>query len=61
MEKYQQRVVKEKEKLDAKLDKLEEFLMNTDLPQKDTLFLLQTQYSIMDAYSRILEMRINNF
>lgn len=61
MKDYENRVVKEKEELESKFEKLEEFLMNKSELDTQSRSLLVTQYSIMDAYIRILEMRISNF
>ena len=61
MKDYQKRVVKEKKELDKKHESLEIFLMGSESLSKVDRGLLVTQYSIMDAYSRILGMRINNF
>ena len=63
MEAYQKRIIKEKEELDKKIEKLTTFLdkgMFVKLT-KDDVGLLRTQHSIMLAYRTVLKMRIANF
>ena len=63
LEEHQQRVVAEKADLDAKIAKLQAFKAGptwTGLPGAER-GRLDAQFSIMQAYSRILEMRIAAF
>ena len=63
MEPHQERVVKEKAELDAKLNKLTAFLESTTfatLPVAEQAR-LRRQHEYMDAYSSILDDRIANF
>ena len=63
MEPYQQRVVREKEELDKKIEKLMAFFgtelyRNLSDEEKD---LLDEQYRIMQDYSSVLGQRIDRF
>ena len=64
MEDYQLRVVEEKKELDNKIEKLDDFisskvfLKNVSSTQQD-LLLLQHQW--MSNYSKVLELRIQDF
>lgn len=63
MEDYQLAVIKEKQELDFKLDRLESFItamrfQTLDLAEKERL---QKQKQIMQQYSDILNERIENF
>ena len=64
MEAYQLRVVEEKKELDDKIEKLDDFisskgfLKNVSSTQQD-LLLLQHQW--MSNYSKVLELRIQDF
>lgn len=63
MEKFKEHVIIEKEVLDEKSEKLKEFLVTDDydnLPAMERN-LLSLQLSTMNAYSRVLGMRINLF
>jgi hypothetical protein len=64
MEAYQERVVVEKEQLDEKIKKLEDFIFRTtkffDVPDDERLRLVK-QYGYMKDYSSILGQRIANF
>ena len=61
MEQFMERLLDEQSQLDVRVDKLREFLsspkgMNID---KDQLFLLNAQLSVMVSYKLILDQRIN--
>ena len=61
MEDFKQRLVKEREELKERTDKLHNFLssqtfMNLDVKQKD---LLRDQYTIMTQYLNVLKLRID--
>ena len=61
MEDFKQRLVKEREELKEKTDKLHDFLfsqafMNLDVKQKD---LLRDQYTIMTQLLNVLNLRID--
>ena len=64
MEEYQLRVVEEKKELDNKIEKLDDFIsskgffINVSSTQQD-LLLLQHQW--MSNYSKVLELRIQDF
>ena len=64
MEAYQLRVVEEKKELDDKIEKLDDFIsskgffINVSSTQQD-LLLLQHQW--MSNYSKVLELRIQDF
>ncbi len=64
MEAYQLRVVEEKKELDDKIEKLDDFILskvflkNVSSTQQD-LLLLQHQW--MSNYSKVLELRIQDF
>lgn len=62
MEDYQKRVIKEKKKLDVKINKLVKCLCvaPNNLMIKE-FNLLNRQYEIMQKYSKILELRIKFF
>ena len=61
MEKYQERVIKEKEELDLKLLKLLTFILSQNftevLPSIEKIF-LERQCSLMLEYSKVLRDRI---
>jgi hypothetical protein len=61
MEAYMQRVVKERDDLVEKIERLATFFASNPvyqgLPDEDQ-FLLATQYNVMKAYARILDRRI---
>ena len=61
---YQQRVVEERDELQAKIKKLRLFISYKDnlseLPQLSQDLLL-LQYNVMEEYSMILKMRIDTF
>ena len=63
MEDYQQRVVDEMHELYNKIEALARFLTSdtVDEIERPDRNLLQTQFSIMEAYIQILQMRINRF
>jgi hypothetical protein len=63
MEDYQQRVIKEKEELDEKLEKLHKFIMSDifNKIQTEQKGLLIRQRRVMDEYSAILKERIELF
>jgi len=63
MEEYQERVVKEREELNEKLEKLNSFIEGkgfNDLKPEDR-DLLQRQRAVMRRYVQILTKRINRF
>jgi len=63
MQPQQERVVKEKQKLDVKLHKLREFMLTStfkDLSLKETIRLYR-QEMVMEMYSKILGERITAF
>jgi hypothetical protein len=65
MEAYQERVVAEKNELDVKLRKLEDFIFRSggrwfDVEEDERLRMVK-QYGYMSDYSRILGERIANF
>jgi len=63
MQPHQERVVKEKQKLDVKLHKLREFMLTStfkDLSLKETIRLYR-QEMVMEMYSKILGERITAF
>ena len=64
MEDFQQRVVTEKEELDAKIVKLEAFVNNEEkygALDEDAQNLLEEQLDVMQQYSNILDERIKAF
>lgn len=65
MKPFQKRVVEEKAELDAKLEKLNEFIKDPTnvkpVPDAEELKRLKNQASIMQTYSRILRDRIAAF
>lgn len=63
MEDWQQRVIKEKIYLDAKIKKLFKYLGSTLLDNmgKESVRLLGEQYNVMKQYSDILGKRIKGF
>jgi len=65
MEPYQERVIAEKQELDGKLTKLENFIFRSggkwfDVPDAERLRMVK-QYGHMSDYSRILGERIATF
>lgn len=60
---YQERVIKEKQELDAKLDKLAVFLKSVRLKtmSEDEQERMHRQFVIMNEYSEILDERIKFF
>lgn len=61
---HQQRVVDEQKELDAKIDKLKAFIMESPIFQKlpdAERSRLNQQYDVMVVYSRILGARIEAF
>lgn len=66
MEAYQERVIAEKEELDSKLSKLKDFCFGDDTTIFNKLTpvdrdLLESQFTAMEEYSRILGKRISRF
>ena len=64
MEPHQERVIVEKRELDAKLDKLSEFIDSGKvdvLADKEEAARLRYQRCLMRAYSSVLFQRINSF
>lgn len=64
MQPHELRVLEEKKEVDTKLGKLNSFLSNTKLTESldaEDKFLLQLQSSIMENYSKCLQLRINRF
>lgn len=66
MQLHEERVVNEKRELDEKLAKLKSFCFSPGNPTFKELHstdrdLLESQYSVMEQYSQILEKRINRF
>lgn len=62
MQTFQKRVVEEKAELDARLEKLQEYLKEpTGEPTEAELHRLRNQASVMQTYSRILRERIKAF
>jgi hypothetical protein len=64
MEAYMQRVIKERDELVEKLNRLTKFVLSNPVPDKlsnEDRFLLQTQYEIMRAYREILDRRIEKY
>jgi len=63
MEDYQERVIEEKKELDAKIDKLGEFIRSDEfvsVPMAEQVRLKQ-QRTVMNQYSDILAARIDGF
>lgn len=62
MEKYQERVIEEKQDLDGKIERLNTFLQLPDffqtVPDSMERSLLRAQYGAMKEYSRLLGVRI---
>lgn len=60
MESFYDRLIKEKEELDSRVDKLEAFLLSegTLLLSSEEYSLLEIQHWIMKAYSSTLDRRI---
>ena len=63
MKEYQERIIKEKEELQIKYEKLVDFLLSDIFKNLDTTnkFLLETQLDIMSIYLKILRDRISLF
>lgn len=62
LEPYQQRVVEEKQELDAKIEALKNFNKNPKgIIRPAAIFLLAQQEEIMQQYSEILQKRIDLF
>lgn len=64
LEPHQQRVVCEKQELDARIDKLKDFIGNNpifDSLEKDEQYRLKRQYNHMCDYSDVLGERIEAF
>lgn len=63
MQAYQERVVEEKQELDAKLQRLKDFIDSDAFAQllSDEQIRMSEQYSIMETYSEILQRRIEAF
>jgi hypothetical protein len=63
MQAYQQRVIEEKQELDAKLEKLNQFIASPQflVVEVDEQKRLQRQQTFMKAYSNVLSERIEAF
>ncbi len=62
-EPYQQRVIEEKQQLDERLGRLNDFFTTATFHQldDDEQYLLKRQAEVMKEYSEILEERIDGF
>lgn len=63
MEPWQERVIQEKKELDEKIEKLKKFIKNAPekLATETEMLRLEVQFTIMQSYSNILDVRIKSW